>query len=495
MDQQTASEVETHGRVRVRWRWEATLATSILICIAVLVTSEFGHVRLQAGYSAAVAEMRASAKLGDLLGYLTDAETGQRGFLLTQRDSYLESYKTVQPKIDSLTNELTTYFAHAEDPRTPRDFAEVVTLIGQKMSEVALTINLVRQGRADTAREIIGSDIGKEKMDLIRVRIAALQQRERARTAGMIGTWEFDRNLSRFGVALVTALNIVLLVVLFRWLRRDWETEKRKRQYLLDEQARLDRLVNERAAQLEMLATHIQQVSENEKSALARELHDELGAILTASKMDVAWVRQHLDPAQKQLGEKLARALRNLDQGVQAKRRIIENLRPTTLTSFGLAVALGEYADQVREQNGWQLDLDLPEDEMHLPEDASIALFRITQEALNNAAKYASAKKISIRLERGDKHAVLVIADDGIGFSSADVRPKSHGLAGMRQRMMGLSGSLEVKSEPGHGTVVRAVMPLPEAPAAQAVDPTLALAQAILADEEPVPPLEPAAAQ
>ncbi len=452
---------DTPVRQRARWRWEVALAASIAICVGVLVISETGHMRLQSGYNSAVTEMRASAKLGDLLGDLTDAETGQRGFLLTRREAYLESYKAVLPKITALTGELTEYFRHSEDPRSPRDFADLVTVIGQKLSEMDLTINLVKQGKADTAGEIIGSDIGKEKMDQIRIKVAMLQQRERERTAAMIGTWEFDRNLSRFSVALVVAVNIVLLVVLFRWLRRDWEAENRKRPYLLEEQERLDRLVNEREAQLEVLAAHIQQVSENEKSALARELHDELGAILTASKIDVAWVKQHLGAEQRSLADKLARALKTLDQGVQAKRRIVENLLPTTLTSFGLPVTLREYAEQAGEQYAWKIDLELPDDDLRLPDNASIAVFRITQEALNNAAKYAKAKHVRISLICDDDTLRLEIEDDGVGFSAPDARPKSHGLAGMRHRMIGLNGVLEVKSAPGKGTMVRAMMPLP----------------------------------
>jgi signal transduction histidine kinase len=470
---------------RGHWRWELGLAASILVCVAVLIASELGHQRLQTGYTSAVTEMRASARLAELLGYVADAETGQRGFLLTKRENYLDSYRAVQPKILALSGELRDYFSRSADPQAPRDFAALVKLIGEKTSEMELTINLVREGKVDTAGEITRSDIGKEKMDQIRGLVTNLQQRERARTASMIGSWEFDRNLSRFAVALVVALNIVLLVVLFRGLKRDWELERRKKLDLLEEQARLDRLVAERSAQLEMLATHIQQVSENEKSALARELHDELGAILTASKMDVAWVRQHLAPEQSALAEKLARAMKNLDQGVQAKRRIIENLRPTSLTSFGLVVALNEYADQVREQNGWHMNLELPEDDFSLPEDASIALFRITQEALTNAAKYAQAKHIRISLSCNGHSAELEIEDDGVGFVRGEARPKSHGLAGMRQRMMGLNGVLEIDSEPGRGTRVRALLPLAISEAAESAP--VATVLTVSAPEAPVP--------
>jgi signal transduction histidine kinase len=194
-------------------------------------------------------------------------------------------------------------------------------------------------------------------------------------------------------------------------------------------------------------------------------LHDELGAILTATKMDVAWVRQQLkDGMPPLLSEKLARALKNLDHGVQAKRRIIENLRPSTLTTFGLVMALREHAEQAAERNDWVLDLNLPDEPWTLPDDVSIALFRIAQESLTNAAKYAQAKNVRLRLWLQAGQVRLRVEDDGRGFATTDVRPRAHGLAGMRQRMQGLGGTLEVRSTPGRGTTVYASLPLPEEP-------------------------------
>lgn len=456
--------------LRARWPWEAALLASIVISLGVLAVSEIGHMRLQTGYELAVKEIRASAKLQELLATMTDAEAGQRGFLLTRREPYLESYKAALPKLVRIEGELHDYFQGEDDPRAQEDFKALEILIGQKASEMALTISLTREGRSDTAREITGSDIGREKMDLIRQKVAQLQQGERDRTTRLIGNSEFNRTLSRFSVALVTVLNIVLLVLLFRWLRHDWDAEAAKQQLLRDEQERLDRLVTQRTAQLDTLATHLQQVSETEKSLLARELHDELGAILTAGKMDVAWVRQHLGGDPAVLAEKLGRALKNLDSAVQAKRRIIENLRPTTLTNLGLVAALREHAEQAAERNGWKLLLDLPEDDWKLPEDASIALFRIAQESLTNAAKYAGAKNLRITLAEDAGQARLLVEDDGRGFRPADARPKAHGLTGMRQRMMGLNGTLDVFSEPGRGTRVRATLPLPPRPVPRPVE-------------------------
>ena len=276
--------------------------------------------------------------------------------------------------------------------------------------------------------------------------------RERENTALWIDKRQLNIDLTRVTTALVTVLNIVLLALLFNRLRHDREEEERR-------QAQLDQLVAERTAQLEILASHLQQVSEAEKSRIARELHDQLGAILTASKMDMSWVRQHLAADQAVLGEKLSRALKNLDQGVQIKRSIIENLVPSTLRTFGLVVALRELAENMQASAGWVLDLELPEDDSTFSENASIALFRIAQESINNAAKYASAKTLRVALSCEDDFVMLEIRDDGAGFDLRNMRPKSHGLAGMRQRMIGLGGALQIDSRPGNGTRIRARLP------------------------------------
>lgn len=449
---------------RAKWRWEIAYFGSILVSVAVLIASELGQARLQASHEKAVREMRASAQLGTLLGLVADAETSQRGYLLTERVSYLDTYNTVLPAINPLVLQLRDAYYDAENTSMLNEFSSVTATLREKLSELELTLALVRQGKKDMAKELTLTDIGKEKMDLLRSKVATLQARERENTDASSRSWAFNRNLSRASVALVTLLNIVLLLVLFRWLRADWELERMRRELLAAERIKLDRLVAERTAQLEILASHLQQVSENEKASIARELHDELGAILTASKMDVSWVRRHLTSEQSALADKLGRAVKNLDQGVQAKRRIVENLRPSTLTAFGLVVALRELAEQMQAGAGWTLELDLPEEDLVLPDDAGIALYRIAQESINNALKYASAKTLWVRLRCDAGTARLEIEDDGVGFEARDMRPKSHGLAGMRQRMVGLGGSLEIDSRPGEGTRVCAIMRIAPAP-------------------------------
>jgi signal transduction histidine kinase len=261
-------------------------------------------------------------------------------------------------------------------------------------------------------------------------------------------------------VGALCALNIVLFLLLFRNLGIQLDKQDRVQQKLITQQEELDQLVFERTRQLEALAWHLQSVSENEKTELARELHDELGSILTASKMDVAWVTSKLKNMEPAMAEKLGRALANLDQGIALKRRIIEDMRPTVLANFGLVTALRTLADETAQRTGWTLDLSLPEDDIKLGEEVEIALFRVAQESLTNAAKYARASRVSIALALDDERVSMHIADDGVGIRPQDLqRTHTHGLLGMRQRVSARGGRIEIQRREPHGTDIRVTMP------------------------------------
>jgi signal transduction histidine kinase len=181
---------------------------------------------------------------------------------------------------------------------------------------------------------------------------------------------------------------------------------------------------------------------------------------LTASRMDIAWVRQHLTPEQSSLAGKLSRALEHLDQGIYLKRCIIENLRPTTLTTIGFTVAAQDLAQQMGTQSGWHLELQFPEKDLELSQDIAISLFRILQESLTNIVKHACASVVRICMECDVGLVKLEIEDNGIGFrnGSDEVNSKMTGLLGMRQRVAAYGGLFEIKSRLKQGTLVRVII-------------------------------------
>ena len=439
-----------------RWRWEIVLTACVAVSVTMLVVSEIGHARVRANYSAALESMRVDTQLGRLIRKLADAETGQRGFLLTRREQYLVPYTAALPEIQSIVDQLTRYYARGNDADRQARMSTVAELVGQRLGEMEITVKLAAAGKWEPAIRIVATDIGKQRMDDVRDVIDELQRAEQVNISESVENLRGSLQLSRLSIAAVTALNILLLVILVRWLKQDARRS-------VERETALERLVRDRTDQLRQLASHLQDVAETEKTRLGRELHDELGAILTATKMDLAWVQGKLAPGQSTLGDKLGRAMKNLDQGIQTKRRIIEGLRPTTLASFGLMTAARDLIEQTAEQAGWKVELDLPDTDPDLSEEAEIAMFRILQEALNNAAKYAHATRVQIKLTYAPGiHCWLEIQDNGVGFHQRDVRPKATGLLGMRQRLVARRGKLDIESRPGQGTLIRAVLPLAE---------------------------------
>ena len=214
-----------------------------------------------------------------------------------------------------------------------------------------------------------------------------------------------------------------------------------------------------RTQELSSLSAFLQTHYEREKASLARELHDQLGGILTPAKMDLAWLQTRLgnDP---QYGTRLTRLSAMIDQGIDLKRRIIENLRPSLLDHLGFAAAVQWYVDETCGAAGIACKVSISKLE-RLPSDLEIALYRVVQESVTNVLKHAKARNVELVVERTPPGLRVVICDDGIGIADlASARTASHGLAGMTQRMRALNGTLNVSSTDGKGTRVEAFLPI-----------------------------------
>ena len=217
-----------------------------------------------------------------------------------------------------------------------------------------------------------------------------------------------------------------------------------------------------RTAELSELSNHLQIVQEEEKSSLARDIHDELGGILVGAKMDVAWSIERTRGKDGAVATKLERALKMLDEGVELKRRVIEDLRPTLLDNLGLAAAIDWQVRQTCERSGLKCTLNLAELDQNIPPEISIALYRIVQEALTNVVKYAKAKNVNVELVRTGSGVSVIFEDDGIGLpAGAEDNALSHGISGMRQRVRALKGEFRIHGRAGSGTTIEVHVPLP----------------------------------
>jgi signal transduction histidine kinase len=199
-------------------------------------------------------------------------------------------------------------------------------------------------------------------------------------------------------------------------------------------------------------------MSEKEKSELARNLHDELGGLLTAAKMDLSWLQSRVpDPT---LQARLAELGAVLDEAMDLKRRVVEDLRPSLLDHFGLPTALRAYVDSACAKAGLRADLALPQDSGPMPKETAIALFRIVQEGITNIIRHAGAQSVTLRFTVERDACRFTLTDDGRGFDAADPKFRwSHGLMGMRQRVRALGGEFDIESTPGSGTTLRVSVP------------------------------------
>lgn len=216
------------------------------------------------------------------------------------------------------------------------------------------------------------------------------------------------------------------------------------------------------ASRLEIMSRRLIDVQEAERRYLARELHDEIGQILTAVNITLQSVKDQVgSPARTKIEE----SLRIVQQAIDRVRSMSLDLRPSILDDFGLVSALRWLANRQAQLAGFDLELDVPEalaSSKRLPSELETACFRVVQEALTNVVRHAQAKNVRIQLTRGEDHLQLRIDDDGAGFDREDIEAKSErfGLLSMRERVQLLNGEFQVRSARGRGTSVEVRLPL-----------------------------------
>lgn len=225
---------------------------------------------------------------------------------------------------------------------------------------------------------------------------------------------------------------------------------------------KLAELVEARTAELQQLSQSLIELAEKEKAELARELHDELGALLTVAHMEVAGALRRLSDKNSDLYHQLTRARETIQETTSLKRRVVEGLRPALLESLGLAEALRALVEQYRNAaTHIACRAEIPEEVTGLSPDLSIALYRIAQESLTNIAKYSGATEAFIRVEQTGGNIVLEVADNGCGLPE-DFRERAtaHGISGMQQRAAHFKGVFSIMNRTdGPGTRVTAVIP------------------------------------
>ena len=444
-------------------RWYIAVPPLLLIgfLVGLFFLAAAGQSRLNAANERVHASQLRQQALSEFIALLTDAESGQRGYLLTGESSYLqpftEAVATVGAALDQVRE---AYGGRADSAEFQQE--ELRTLTGKKLGELEETLALFKTRGAGPAVKVVRTDEGKRIMDEISSIVGTMRVAEARELSAATVQWQSDFRLSRWVSAAGVILNLGLVLLATRLVYGDMRRRALQATSLRDQKQDLEQQVDERTRELTALSTHLQGISEQEKYALSRELHDELGGLLVAARMDLSWLQQRLPTTDPAIEQRFRRIHESLSAGVDLKRRVVEELRPTLLDNMGLFAALRWQFKETCRRAGLNCTETIPESELKFNPDAAIGVFRIAQEALTNILKHAEAKSAALVIGIEGNTFSLRVSDDGKGIPAMRLQNiTSHGLASMRHRIAALGGTWEVRSpSSGGGTVVIALIPL-----------------------------------
>jgi len=439
--------------IAVRRRWALPLAAAV--ALACLLINESGFRHAMSGITSADEILLRRAEVRRLQLLLQAAEAGQRGYLLTGQREYREPFEQAQVQLEAQIERIKAMFAG--DPASRRHVDEIADLARRKMSELRTTVGMFDSGNVAGALEVVKTGIGRDHMRALDQRVNDMVAQEDVRLAYARRDLVNTLFVNRAGIAALVVAALLLLAWAVRQARSLDAAREDQRTQLQHERDRLEHEVERRTRDLTELARHLQSVREDERGRLARELHDELGGLLTAAKLEVARVRSRLKGTSPETLERIGHLASSLDAGIALKRRIIEDLQPSTLTNLGLTAALevlcGEFGRRA------EVTMATSFDEVELADDVRLTAYRVVQEGLTNIARYAKARHVSVRLTDARPTALICIGDDGVGFDTARVPQVARGLAGMRFRVVSHGGRFDVTSQPGQGTMIEVQLP------------------------------------
>ena len=442
-------------------RWYIVLPPVLLIgfLIGLFLLAAAGQSRLTAADMRIHRPQDREQALDEFLALIADAESEQRGYLLTGKDSYLQHYTAAAAQVGPALERLRQTYVQDLEPN--QRIGRLRELSRDKLAELDDTVALYRKAGLSPELTATRTDQGRHTTEEILANVAVLRQRQGEELSAATERWRSDLQMSRWITLGGFILNIGLVLLATALVYGDMRRRARQAIDLRDQKRELARQVAERTRELTALSTHLQGVSEMEKAALSRELHDELGGLLVAARMDLSWLQQRLPTCDPAIEQRFKRIHESLSAGVDLKRRVVEELRPTLLDNMGLFAALRWQFRESCRRKGLICSETIPETEMKFSPDAAIGVFRVAQEALMNVMKHAEATSANLTVDVQPDTFVLRISDDGMGISPNRLHHiMSHGLASMKHRIAALGGVWDIEAPPGGGTMVTARLPM-----------------------------------
>lgn len=430
-------------------RGRYTMPVVIALGLVGMAVNESAYQHSQNALSSDIALTDARVKSAETLQLLTEVGLYARSYILTAEPQEASRYHAA---VQQMQEAKASAFALVAQVDTQRSIsvAPIERLIVQHVRATDDWIAMVGRGERAPAIAAAAGSASLARRDALRQAFA--QVLAEAAAVQQVARDNLYRALmlNRVAVHLLALVTMLGLFLFQRQLRRG-------DQQMAQEGQRLAERVRERTAELTEMATHLVNAREDERNHIARELHDELGGLLTSMKLDLARLRRLPDLPPK-VTERMLSIETRLNEGIALKRRIIEDLQPSALKQLGLVQALEILCREMGERLGKPVQAELHD--VTLDKSAELTLYRICQESLTNIGKYARCRQVWVWLLADNDQVRLSVRDDGQGFDPQQVSHGRHGLLGMRVRVESHGGHLSVDSAPGAGTTVTARIPI-----------------------------------
>ena len=404
------------------------------------------------------------AVLHQLKADLFEAESAQRGYMITKRKEYVAPFNAAltQARYNVKLSEALVIDTSTEKNQTIELawLKAISASVEAKSAEMLLTIKLIEANKIDEANQVINVDVGRLEMQKFVTETDKLIKQQTADVDAMIKKRQNTVNLARASNIIGALILIFLVVMVIKQLLNELLVKSKLQQQVITENSNYEIKLQQQTKLLRSMALDYQADVERERQKLSRELHDELGSIFTAIKMDLAWCMKKLADNAPDIVAKLTKTTSYVNQGIQYQRHIVQELHPSMISTFGFWPALTALINDAAERNKWRLTLNLPDETTPLNETISLVTYRIVQESLNNANKYAKASAVNVDVMLDENYIKLEVSDNGIGVDMQSLDGLTHGLSGMRHRVLAIGGHFEMLSKPSEGVLIRALIPL-----------------------------------
>ncbi len=440
------------------------LALALLVAMLTIIVSDYWIVQIQK-QNARISLVRSHVfEVNQLKENLFRAESAQRAYLITLDEGFALPFdyaiNNARKNIEVLQTGVSKVYT-GEALITALDaIRDLSSSFEAKTAEMSLTINLAKSGKLAEAKTIVKLGDGLDETEKLVAFSEAFVNKETQLILNLEESRKHTILLTRIAIVFGSIVLISLVVLVISQQLKELSIRSELHEKLSAENERYENEIKKQKKLLYSLALDHQTDAERERQKLARELHDELGSILTAAKMDITWTMKKVKEQYPEVADKLKKTNKYLDQGIEFKRQVVQDLHPSMIASFGFWPAIQTFIEDVAARNGWSLHLELPDGEPELNETISLIAYRVIQESLNNASKYAKASEVSVHLLQDEKYLKIEIADNGVGADLSDVGETTHGLSGMRHRVLAVGGHFEITSKSGNGMFTHALLPL-----------------------------------